>query len=526
MHQAFYRKYRPQIFADVVGRDTVTTVLRGQVKSGKVSHAYLFCGMRGSGKTTCAKILAKAVNCLHPVNGDPCGECENCRAIESGLTLDIVEMDAASNNGVNDIRDIIEQVTYTPAELKMRVYIIDEVHMLSTAAFNALLKTLEEPPAHVMFILATTELHKLPATIVSRCQRFDFEKLEMSDIVSRLKYVAGCENIDCDEDALYVMAKEASGALRDALGYLELCAASGLKLDEKTVSHLLGTSRYDTLISIADAASARDYGKTFAALQEAYAQVNDVTVMWFGLISVYRDMLVIKTTGSYAYVSATPAQAKRLSAIIGRFSREKLLSAIKIMNDALYIMQRIPSQKQMTADLAMLKICDERLDTSYDALLSRISALEDAVSLGIPARVREQPAEQPEEIKEEIKKPAEPKPVQPDKTEEKTMKVFRGFADVVSKMKAKDRSCSAYMTAAKAYECSDGTLLIQFDNPFALSLAETSKDSIVAAVMSVTDKYTAQTVRFDLSGIKNDFVLIDEVIEAANEDNNGGNDES
>ena len=525
MHQAFYRKYRPQIFADVVGRDTVTTVLRGQVKSGKVSHAYLFCGMRGSGKTTCAKILAKAVNCLHPVDGDPCGECENCRAIESGLTLDIVEMDAASNNGVNDIRDMIEQVTYTPAELKMRVYIIDEVHMLSTAAFNALLKTLEEPPSHVMFILATTELHKLPATIVSRCQRFDFEKLEMSDIVSRLKYVAGCEHIDCDEDALYVMAKEASGALRDALGYLELCAASGLKLDEKTVSHLLGTSRYDTLISIADAASSRDYGKTFAALQEAYAQVNDVTVMWFGLISVYRDMLVIKTTGSYSYVSATPAQAKRLSNIIGRFSREKLLSAIKIMDEALYIMQRIPSQKQLTADLAMLKICDEKLDASYESLQSRVSALEDAVSLGIPAK-RPQPSHVGEPKPEPVKAPEAQEPGITANKEEKTMKVFRGFADVVSKMKAKDKSCSAYMSAAKAYECSDGTLLIMFDNTFALSLAESSKDQIIATVMSVTDKYTSRTVKLEPAETKSGFVLIDEVIEAANEDDNGGKNES
>ena len=525
MHQAFYRKYRPQIFADVVGRDTVTTVLRGQVKSGKVSHAYLFCGMRGSGKTTCAKILAKAVNCLHPVDGDPCGQCENCRAIESGLTLDIVEMDAASNNGVNDVRDMIEQVTYTPAELKMRVYIIDEVHMLSNAAFNALLKTLEEPPAHVMFILATTELHKLPATIVSRCQRFDFEKLEMSDIVSRLRYVADCEHIECDDDALYVMAKEASGALRDALGYLELCAASGLKLDEKTVSHLLGTSRYDTLISIADAASSKDYGRTFEALQEAYSQVNDVSVMWFGLISVYRDMLVIKTTGSYSYVSATPSQAKRLSAIIGRFSREKLISAIKIMNDALYIMQRIPVQKQMIADLAMLKICDERLDASYESLQSRVAALEDGVSLGAfrkPERIPEAP-ETPKPAEEQAKPQAEtPKPAQ---TEAKTMKIFRGFADVVSKMKEKDRSCSAYMAAAKAYECSDGTLRILFDNTFALSLAEASKDLIDVTVMSVTDKYTSRTIKLEPAKTESDFVLIDEVIEAANEDN-GGNNES
>ena len=381
MYQALYRKYRPKVFSDVVGRDAITAVLRGQVKNGKVSHAYLFCGMRGSGKTTCAKILAKAVNCLSPENGDPCGRCEACRAIDSGLTLDIVEMDAASNNGVGEVRDMIEQLTYTPSELRMRVYIIDEVHMLTAAAFNALLKTLEEPPAHVMFILATTEVHKLPATIVSRCQRYDFDRIPMDDIVGRLRYIADCEKIECDDDALYVMAKLSSGALRDAIGYLELCAASGRRLDEKNVSSLLGTSSYDTLLTIADAVSSKDVSAAFRALDEAYSRVNDIAVLWFELVSLYRDLLVLKATGSGKYTDATPSQINRLSGMSGRFNREKLMYTIRSMEDAIYLMQRAPSQKRVIADMCVVRLCDEKLDTGAEALASRIAALEDSVTM-------------------------------------------------------------------------------------------------------------------------------------------------
>lgn len=513
MHQAFYRKYRPKVFSDVVGRDEIIAVLRGQVKSGKTSHAYLFCGMRGSGKTTCAKILAKAVNCLSPVNGDPCGQCEACRAIDSGLTLDIVEMDAASNNGVGEVRDMIEQLTYTPSELKMRVYIIDEVHMLTAAAFNALLKTLEEPPSHVMFILATTEVHKLPATIVSRCQRYDFDRIPMDDIVSRLRYVAQQENIECDDDALYVMAKLSSGALRDALGYLEICAASGKKLDEKTVSSLLGTSSYDFLVSIVDAISAKNVSAAFTKLDEAYKRVNDISVLWFELVSVYRDLLVMKATGSADYTDATPSQAAALSAVSGRFNREKLMFTIKTLQDAIYLMQRCPSQKRIIADMCVIRLCDEKLDNSTDALASRIASLEDSVMMinsGI--KVAEpvsapKPAEMPvKEEKEQIK--TEKKP---------TLTSSRRFADIASKLKATDPSCAAWLASAAAYEGDDGTYRILLSNDFALDLAKGSKASIDKAVITVTGKYTPETILIQHNDVSHDFELIDEVIEALNE---------
>lgn len=514
MHQAFYRKYRPKVFSDVVGRDEITAVLRGQVKSGKVSHAYLFCGMRGSGKTTCAKILAKAVNCLSPVNGDPCGQCEACRAIDSGLTLDIVEMDAASNNGVGEVRDMIEQLTYTPSELKMRVYIIDEVHMLTPAAFNALLKTLEEPPSHVMFILATTEVHKLPATIVSRCQRYDFDRIPMDDIVSRLRYVAEKENIECDDDALYVMAKLSSGALRDALGYLEICAAAGKKLDEKTVSSLLGTSSYDFLVSIVDAISAKNVSAAFMKLEEAYKRVNDISVLWFELVSVYRDLLVMKATGSAEYTDMTPSQAAALAAVSGRFNREKLMYTIKTLEDAIYLMQRCPSQKRIIADMCVIRLCDEKLDSGADALLSRIASLEDAVTM-INSGIR--PAEPVITPKAEKAPEKEETPVKAKEEKKPTLTASRKFADVASKLKAADPSCAAWLSSASAYEGDDGTYRILVSNDFALGLAKNSKELIDKAVITVTGKYTPAAILIQPGDVKRDFELIDEVIEALNE---------
>lgn len=515
MHQAFYRKYRPKVFSDVVGRDEITAVLRGQVKSGKVSHAYLFCGMRGSGKTTCAKILAKAVNCLSPVNGDPCGQCEACRAIDSGLTLDIVEMDAASNNGVGEVRDMIEQITYTPSELKMRVYIIDEVHMLTAAAFNALLKTLEEPPSHVMFILATTEVHKLPATIVSRCQRYDFDRIPMDDIVSRLRYVANEEKIECDDDALYVMAKLSSGALRDALGYLEICAAAGKKLDEKTVSSLLGTSSYDFLVSIVDAISAKNIKDAFTRLDEAYKRVNDISVLWFELVSVYRDLLVMKATGSADYTDATPSQAAALAAVSGRFNREKLMYTIKSLEDAIYLMQRSPSQKRIIADMCVIRLCDERLDNSTEALCSRIASLEDAVTM-ISSGVKVEKPVTPAQV-EEIKPAKQEKADAAKEVKKPVLTASRRFADIASKLKAADPSCAAWLSSASAYEGDDGTYRILLSNDFALNLAQAGKDSIDKAVITVTGKYTPDKIILQHGSAKDDFELIDEVIEALNE---------
>lgn len=251
MHQALYRKWRPKTFEDVSGQDHITSVLKSEVSSGKLTHAYIFCGPRGTGKTTCAKIISKAVNCEHPVNGNPCGKCPSCIAIEEGRTTDVIEMDAASNNGVDNVRDIRDGVAYTPADLKYKVYIIDEVHMLSVAAFNALLKTLEEPPEYVIFILATTEINKIPATVLSRCQRFDFHRVSEDVIAKRLRTVCDGERIDAEDAALYLIAGLAQGAFRDALNMLEYCSGVGGKITEKSAGELLGASSSELLCGMA-----------------------------------------------------------------------------------------------------------------------------------------------------------------------------------------------------------------------------------------------------------------------------------
>ena len=242
MYQALYRKWRPSFFDDVVGQEHITSILKSEVENGKLSHAYLFCGPRGTGKTTCAKIIAKAANCLSPVNGNPCGKCAACLAVDAGTATDVVEMDAASNNGVDSIRELRDGVVYTPAELKFRVYIIDEVHMLSISAFNALLKTLEEPPKHVLFILATTELHKIPATVLSRCQRFDFHRVAMDAIVSRLRTVCKGEGFTADDGALELIARLSQGGMRDSLNMLEYCAGDGGHITEEKAERLLGAA--------------------------------------------------------------------------------------------------------------------------------------------------------------------------------------------------------------------------------------------------------------------------------------------
>ncbi|MGN0536722.1 MAG: DNA polymerase III subunit gamma/tau [Acutalibacteraceae bacterium] len=295
MYQVLYRKYRPKCFADVVGQPQVTHTLKNELKAGRLSHAYLFTGSRGTGKTTCAKILSKAVNCLSPQNGDPCGECEICRGIDDGSILDVVEIDAASNNSVEDIRSLREEVAYTPARAKFRVYIIDEVHMLSAGAFNALLKTLEEPPEYVIFILATTELHKIPATILSRCQRFDFHRISQSDIADRLESVCTAEGAVIDRNSALMVAGLADGAMRDALSLLDRCLSINNKVDEKIVQNALGLTGKTHLIKMTDAVLSGDAAAALEIISELYNASRDMALLCDEWIAHYRAMMLCKT---------------------------------------------------------------------------------------------------------------------------------------------------------------------------------------------------------------------------------------
>ncbi len=383
MHQALYRKWRPQSFSDVCGQDHITAILRYGVENKKTSHAYLFTGSRGTGKTTCAKILAKAVNCESPENGNPCGKCPSCLAADNGSCIDIVEMDAASNNGVDDIRQIRDEVEYLPAELSKKVYIIDEVHMLSASAFNALLKTLEEPPAHVMFILATTELQKIPATILSRCQRFDFRRISSDVIAARLEHIASAEGIDLDHEAAFMLAHLAQGGMRDAISLLELCSGENKPVTATVVEEIAGTGGRDAITKVLNAVCDKDYDTIFGEIGKMFMSSKDLAVFWQDLIGFYRDMLVVKTTkGSRDYLDLSEKQYCELMEIAGRFAAETLIYHAKLLDEALVSMRMSNSSKRLIAEMTLVRMCDERFSASNEALASRLTLLEDKLKSG------------------------------------------------------------------------------------------------------------------------------------------------
>ena len=383
LHQALYRKWRPQTFSDVCGQEHITAILRYGVEHGKTSHAYLFTGSRGTGKTTCAKILAKAVNCKSPVGGNPCGECEACIAASKGSCIDIIEMDAASNNGVDDIRQIRDEVEYLPAELSKKVYIIDEVHMLSASAFNALLKTLEEPPAHVMFILATTELQKIPATILSRCQRFDFRRIASDVIAARLEHIAKEEGIELDHEAAFMLAHLAQGGMRDAISLLELCSGENKPVTAGVVEEIAGTGGRDVIIKLLEAVCDKDYDTIFGEIGKMFMSSKDLAVFWQDLIAFYRDMLVVKTTkNSREYLDLSERQYAELMEITGRFAAETLIYHTKLLDEALVSMRMSASSKRLIAEMTLVRMCDEKFSTTNEALASRITLLEDKLKSG------------------------------------------------------------------------------------------------------------------------------------------------
>lgn len=387
MHQALYRKWRPLDFDSVCGQEHITDILKYETEQGLFCHAYLFCGSRGTGKTTCAKILSRAINCEHPVGGNPCGACDSCRAVLEGRTADVLEMDAASNNKVDDIRNILDEVVYTPADLKTRVYIIDEVHMLTTPAFNALLKTLEEPPEHVVFILATTEMQKLPATVVSRCQRFDFRRIATPVLVSRLKYIANEEGITLTDDAALMLARLATGGMRDAISLFELCAASGRAVDAAAVSETIGVRGREAMSETVRAIAAKDCARLFDIIAEIDASASDLGVFWQELIEYYRDMLVMKTARESAsrYLDLTDSETERLAADAAAFSREMLSYHSRLLDEAYSSMQRPGASRRTVAELTLVRLADERLSTTPEALLARLAALEAKIAMGIPA---------------------------------------------------------------------------------------------------------------------------------------------
>lgn len=396
-YQALYRKYRPATFSDVVGQDHITQTLKNELDSGKVVHAYLFTGTRGTGKTTCAKILAKAVNCLSPINGDPCGECEICRMVAADEATDIVEMDAASNNGVDDIRELREQVNFSPAACKYRVYIIDEVHMLSGAAFNALLKTLEEPPEHVVFILATTEVHKLPATILSRCQRFDFRRIDSNEIVGRLKYVAANEGLNLTDDAATLIASAADGGMRDALSILDLCASHSTNISEDTVANVCSMAGNDYLIKMADLIKTQSTEQALTLIDELHNSSVDMLRLLSELTNHFRDLMIVKVVKSDKKpIVCSSSKMRALELQAQNFDIKEIMSILSILQSSAATMQT--GNRRCEMEMCIIRLCNPEIRQDLNSLERRISILESSEIIPTNNNFTTKPIEQNENL--------------------------------------------------------------------------------------------------------------------------------
>lgn len=399
-YQALYRKYRPQTFSDVVGQEHITETLKSELANGKSVHAYLFTGTRGTGKTSCAKILANSVNCLNSKNGDPCLECESCRSIAEGENTDIVEIDAASNNGVENIRELRDRVAFAPSNSKYRVYIIDEVHMLSTSAFNALLKTLEEPPAHVIFILATTEVHKLPATILSRCQRFDFRRIDAAKICERIQYIAEKEGLTVTPGAASLIAAAADGGMRDALSILDLCSSGAKVIDEKVVESSCGMAGTEYLLQLAQTIKNKDTEAALLLIDRLYGGSVDMQRLLSELTNHYRDLMIIKTIKSgNRPIVCTADKLKALESQAEDYDIKDIMYALSLLQAAAEAMQN--GNRRSVMEMTIIRLCNPALSNDISALERRVSALEEGSFI---------PKEAPKQKKEKV--------VAPDKKEE------------------------------------------------------------------------------------------------------------
>ncbi len=510
MYQALYRKWRPQDFGDVYGQPHVTRTLQNQLCSGRISHAYLFTGSRGTGKTTCAKILSKAVNCLSPVDGNPCNECEICRGIDNGSILDVIEIDAASNNGVDNIRDLREEANFTPANAKYRVYIIDEVHMLSIGAFNALLKTLEEPPSHVIFILATTEIHKLPSTILSRCQRFDFKRISPEDITSRLLYVAEKENVNLTENAANLIARIADGGMRDALSLLDRCFAMGTDINENTVSDAAGIAGTIHLFSFSEYVANGDFTNSLKLVSKLHSESCDIDSLCTELTLHFRNLMVAKTVSECeGLIVCSKEELSNLKERVNALKLSKILECIEILEQTAKNIKNA-ANKKIQLEAAVIKMCAPSSSSGAaipEDLEERISKLEEMIKSGVrpaaapvsatqpyvaetkkpepkPEPVKEEPKP---EIKEPEKAPEPPQaPVQPAEPADIPDGPFSNWPDVLDKIKLYDIPLFGILANSTAV-IKSGRVVISSENPtlFDFICTDTHSKELARAVFEV-----------------------------------------
>lgn len=500
MYRVLYRKWRPQTFADVVGQEHITSTLAHEIEIGKVSHAYLFTGSRGTGKTTCAKILAKAVNCLNPIDGNPCNECSVCKGLDDGTILDVIEIDAASNNGVDNIRDLREEANYTPVHTKYRVYIIDEVHMLSIGAFNALLKTLEEPPAHVKFILATTEVHKLPATILSRCQRFDFHRITPENIKSRLMYVAESENISIDDDAALLISRIADGALRDALSILDRCSGISSLVTADVVSNAAGLAGKDYLFELVDNINMNNPSEVLSLISKLHNDSCDMERLCSELINHFRNIMIIKTVKNpQQLIVCTDIDFELYQKQAEKTTLFKVLSCITTLEECAALLKNSTS-KRTQMEMCAVKLCIPDISSDTSALIARIENLENAIREGkiAPPSKLEAPKteikEEPkpiEEKKEENNIPAPPPP--PEAPAEEASPdadvLFTGWGEVLTKLDVTDKPLLGILGNSSAYIRGE-FMLIKCDNPIFSQFIRQGNhaNAIKTAIYEVTGK--------------------------------------
>lgn len=512
MYQVLYRKWRPKVFDDVVGQPQVTVTLKNELKLGRINHAYLFTGSRGTGKTTCAKIFAKAVNCLDLQNGDPCGKCENCIGIDEGNILDVVEMDAASNRGIADIKTIIDEAQFRPTKGKFRVYIIDEVHMLSNEAFNALLKTLEEPPEYVIFILATTEVHKIPATILSRCQRFDFHRITPEKISSRLSYVANKENAEITDEAATLISVISDGAMRDSLSLMDRCLSVTTQIDTDTVRMVAGLAEKTYLSSLANCCINKNTSLALETIGKLHNEGKDMARLCDELLDYFRNLMLIKSTKNpQNLIVMSEDEFEQAQTQADYISLAEIVYMMDVLQIAYQRMGKGNSNRT-ELEMALIKLSAPELESNYDALAARVTALERALKSGkfstsqqqepvvqnevkpIEAKKTETVIQEQPQKETTTPKPVEETPVQTRASVNmddlyKNAKPFRQWPEVVENIKKYSRVIAGAFTNTNAYE-NGNFLLIEAESeiPFKLLKEGTQRENIRTAIQEITGK--------------------------------------
>ena len=507
-YQALYRKYRPSTFSEVVGQEHITETLKNELSSGTTVHAYLFTGTRGTGKTSCAKILARAINCNNPKNGDPCLECEACRLFENGENTDIVEIDAASNNGVDNIRELRDLIGFAPANSKYRVFIIDEVHMLSMGAFNALLKTLEEPPAHVVFILATTEVHKLPATILSRCQRFDFRRIDSEKICERIQYIAGIEGLTVTDGAATLIASAADGGMRDALSILDLCASGSKNIDEAVVESVCAMAGNEYLLELSECIKKQDTEQAILLLDKLHNSSVDMLRLLSELTSHYRDLMIVKTVKSGKRpLVCSKARLEALEKQAESYSIKEIMYCLSGLQASFAAMQSGNRRTEM--EMAVIRLCNPSLTADTDSLDRRLSIIENAIdnivnskiAVNITEKAADKPKEAATEEDDEIPPPIdEYSPPAPEESDDSPVSEEKETAndsedtplekwnEIVSLLKTESPLIAGVLNDSKAYIKGEFLLIDAPNSQFRSLINSTTgnyKDSIRKAAFKI-----------------------------------------